>query len=152
MKFIDLRIGEFFKINGNRFLRIKISDGFTSVKFNSFEINPSSGCVCLTGADADVTRYDGTFEPVPDPVLTNSEKAYLEDVIRPWKSKVQSIYKDEDLDLSMQFISIVIIYEKLVGSSYIALPLFEKETMYKGMEQGLCYSLKELGLFEDESK
>ncbi len=38
------------------------------------------------------------------------------------------------------------------GLDTFSLPDFKENTMYKGMEQGKYYTLKELGLFESKKK
>ena len=77
--------------------------------------------------------------------MRKEEKKYLENVIRPFKDRVDSIVKLLDT-LERQFIRI------RCGSSLTDLPRFDskKDTMYKGMELDKEYTLKELGLFEGE--
>lgn len=75
------------------------------------------------------------------PILDNAEKRYLENVIRPFKDKVTSIAKlnywdDEYINIDMH-------------NEAIVLPNFKKNTMYKDMKKGEKYTLKELGLFEE---
>ena len=75
-------------------------------------------------------------------ILDNVEKRYLENVIRPFKDKVTSIEKlnywdDEYINIDM-------------CNEATDLPNFKKNTMYKGMKIGKKYTLKELGLFEEE--
>ena len=72
-------------------------------------------------------------------VLDAKEKEYLSAVIRPFKGKVNYIQKEisdtrEDIVVCVAF------------DDYLSFPYFEKGTMYKGMELGKKYTLKELGL------
>ena len=78
-------------------------------------------------------------------ILDKKEKEYLLGVIRPFQNRVKAItkcnyenYENEEW-----------IYFSLNGESGIddfALPIFEKNTMYKGMEVNTKYTLEELGL------
>ena len=74
-------------------------------------------------------------------VLDDAEKRYLKDVIRPFRDQVESICKGCSDFSGKEFI--VICSKNGDGS---VLPWFEPGTMYKGMERGRRYSLKELGL------
>lgn len=77
------------------------------------------------------------------PIIDETEKKYLKEVIRPFKDKVECIRKLMSLNKGKEYISIKIEYEPSV-----ALPFFEVNTMYKGMEASKKYTLKELGLDE----
>ena len=82
---------------------------------------------------------------IEQPILNDEEKRYLEDVFRPFKDRVMYIEKVVEFG-----------YENIryrVSSPTIELfelPYFDKGTMYKGMELGKQYSVKELWLFESE--
>lgn len=81
-------------------------------------------------------------EYVPD-ILTDKEKAYLSAVIKPFRKDVEWI---ERMDNSFvngnqhQFLCISL------TNDYCCLPLFKKDTMYKGMEVNKRYTLEDLGL------
>ena len=90
-------------------------------------------------------KYETIYE-APKPILDKEEKAYLEAVIRPFKDKVCYISK-YITTREEEYISIVHSYD-----SDTDLPNFEKGTMYKGMKLNKDYTLKELGLFEGETK
>ena len=80
-------------------------------------------------------------EYVPD-ILTDKEKAYLSAVIKPFRKKVKCINKiDHDNINQITYIRI-----DMLNEDFASLPLFEKETMYKGMEVDKKYTLEELGL------
>ena len=81
-----------------------------------------------------------------EPILDEAEKRYLSAVIKPFRDRVKHIRR-------VWYISITSsseyqrIYITLSDDSYnIDLPLFKKETMYKGMKIGKAYTLEELGL------
>lgn len=82
-------------------------------------------------------------------ILDEVEREYLKSVIKPFKEHVAYIHKSS-LGSSAQYISIVYIeISDFMPSGYrceIMLPCFANDTMYKGMEIGHKYSVKELGL------
>ena len=80
-----------------------------------------------------------------EPILNETEKAYLEDVIRPFKNRAKKIVLSS-FSSSLNYISIIIEEEK----DYISFPNFETGTMYKDMELEKEYTLEELGLFEED--
>lgn len=72
-------------------------------------------------------------------ILDEKEKEYLKAVIRPWRDKVECITKYRYSDKE-EFISIE------NENRYVNFPLFEKGTLYKGMELDRKYSLEDLGI------
>jgi hypothetical protein len=73
-------------------------------------------------------------------ILTEKEKAYLSAVIKPFREKVEYVYKicseiekKEYLEISLE-------------NGVISFPYFEKSKMYKGMGINTFYKLEELGL------
>ena len=81
------------------------------------------------------------LEEAKEPVLDDAERKYLADVIRPFRDKIDTISKFRTWDESSQYIHI-----SMKDNHISTLPVFPKGTMYKGMEDGKHYSLKELGL------
>ena len=77
-------------------------------------------------------------------ILNEAEKEYLKMVIKPIKNKVKSIHKFKGFRRDTEYL---MIYLEVDDS--MRFPTFEKGTMYKGMRQDKKYTLKELGL-EDE--
>lgn len=75
-------------------------------------------------------------------ILNKSEKTYLEAVLRPFKDRVEYIKKASNPNGCYIYVNLF--------DDEISFPYFEKDTMYKGMEVDKRYTLKELGLFEDE--
>ena len=77
-----------------------------------------------------------------EPILDEVEREYLSAVCRPYK--VEYILKAGTINnkvwLSVGVSSITI------GIEAFKLPLFEKNTMYKGMEVGKYYTPQELGI------
>lgn len=77
-------------------------------------------------------------------ILDEKEKEYLRAVIKPFRDRVKYIIKIKGC-MENEYIAI---YIKSINedSERVALPYFEKNTMYKGMEVSEKYSLEELGL------
>lgn len=97
----------------------------------------------LLGASS---TFEWLSEEYKEPVLNEVEKKYLSAVIKPFKANVTGICK---LSIVRGFYCIRIYAESIsseIRTEVIDLPLFEKCTMYKGMETNKKYSLKELGL------
>ena len=84
---------------------------------------------------------DWMAQPYKEPILDDAERKYLADVIRPFRNKIDTILKFQTWDGSSQYI-----YISMKDNHMGTLPVFPKGTMYKGMENGKHYSLKELGL------
>ena len=77
------------------------------------------------------------------PILDKKEKEYLEGVLRPFKDKVAAVGKH-------QYGNYYFIWFSLNPIGKTSLPWFSKtEKMYQGMELNRDYTLKELGLFEN---
>ena len=74
-------------------------------------------------------------------ILDDAEKRYLKAVIRPYKGQINCIKKTSGF--RGEYIDIV-----LTNNEDIALPYFEHNTMYKGMDIDKEYTVKELGLYE----
>lgn len=80
-------------------------------------------------------------EYVPD-ILTDEEKAYLSAVIKPFRKDVKYIVKFKRYSDQKEYIYMTMKKD----DDYCTLPIFEKETMYKGMEVDKKYTLEELGI------
>ena len=80
------------------------------------------------------------LEEYKEPILDDAERKYLSDVIRPFRKEVATISKFNAFD-GRQYI-----YIEMKDRRGSNLPTFPKDTMYKGMIEGMHYSLKELGL------
>ena len=82
---------------------------------------------------------------LPKPVLTDAEKEYLGNIIKPFRDRIICIKKYEDpqdeyLGIHLKY------YANETDSETIVFPSFGKRTMYKGMEVEKEYTLEELGL------
>jgi len=124
-----------------------------SFKIESFEkLNVNWGYVAFSSLEKaklhkffkeqprDIKNIKLVFE-YETPILDEIEKKYLTNVLRPFKNKINYIYKSKTIlgyyimvdldDFSMEF------------------PYFKEDTMYLGMELDVAYSPEELGLFQD---
>lgn len=103
-----------------------------------------------TKCDSNIrSRYGQTYvddildwmaQPYRESILDEAERKYLSDVIRPFRKEVATISKFNSFGGSQY------IYIGMKDSRGSNLPTFPKGTMYKGMIEGMHYSLKELGL------
>lgn len=91
----------------------------------------------------------GTWELYKEPILTEEEKEYLSNVIKPFKNRVYYIIKYKNLCvLNEEYIQICVRSYNNELDEDINLPLFVKGSMYKNMEEERRYSLRALGLNE----
>lgn len=91
----------------------------------------------------------GTWELYKEPILTEEEKEYLSNVIKPFKNRVCYIIKYKHLcDLNEEYIQICVRSYNNEMDEDINLPLFVKGSMYKNMKEERRYSLRALGLDE----
>lgn len=84
-------------------------------------------------------KYETMFERKEE-ILDEVEKKYLADVVRPFRSKVRSVYKMASICSNKEFINIQLRDENFI------LPYFKKGTMYKEMQTGKRYTLEKLGI------
>lgn len=80
------------------------------------------------------------YEPT---ILAEKEKAYLSAVIKPFRKRIEYIERMDNSFVNgnqYQFLCISL------TNDYCCLPLFKKDTIYKGMEVNKRYTLEELGL------
>lgn len=87
---------------------------------------------------------NGKYEVIklPKSILTEEERNYLSQVIKPFREKIQHISKLSSKDGESICIDIRYDWEE----DSIILPKFAAGTLYKGMEIGKEYSVKDLGL------
>ena len=87
---------------------------------------------------------DGKYEVIklPKSILTKQERCYLSSVVKPFREKILHISKLSSKDGESICIDIRYDWEE----DSIVLPKFAAGTLYKGMEIGKEYSVKDLGL------
>lgn len=112
-----------------------------SVVFDKVKKNYDSNIrsCCWTTYTRDILEW--MSQPYKEPILNDTEREYLAAVIGPFKENVDTISKFKTWDEDCQYI-----YISMKDGHMSTLPVFPKGTMYKGMEGGKHYSLKELGL------
>ena len=89
---------------------------------------------------------DWMAQPYKEPILDDVEKSYLRSVVKPFRGKVNYIYKTS-CGKKRYYIRIVVrsvLFPN--GLDSMQFPAFTGETMYKGMKLNKAYTLKELGL------
>lgn len=98
-----------------------------------------------------LTKGDYTsnyWEIYKEKILTDEEKEYLNNVIKPFKNKVSYILKYKKLcpgESEEEYIQICIrSYDNRY--EYIKLPYFIRGSMYNNMQLGYQYSIEELDL------
>ena len=99
------------------------------------------GCAHTLCEDCKESFFKWLLSEYKEPILDEVEREYLKAVIRPFRNKIDTISKFQTWDDSSQYI-----YIGMKDRRWSNLPCFPKGTMYKGMENGKHYSLKELGL------
>ena len=127
------------KYNLNK-LEIKLIDTFSGYKIKVFYkdkiIYERTHLV-----DNDNKKIEGFFnwleQEYKPPILDDVEKAYLSAVIKPFRERIECVKK---IVFKRAFIKI------FLEDEAVALPYFEKDIMYTGMEEGREYTLEELGL------
>lgn len=94
-----------------------------------------------------IDRYNNwLLEEHKEPILDDVEKEYLSNVIKPFRNRVTSISKDRDTKLGTSDVNYYIAIRIDNGRDFCFLPYFKSNRMYKNMEIGCDYTLKELGL------
>ena len=88
---------------------------------------------------------DSGYEPCEKPILDGAEKRYLGSFLRPYGDRVKAVMKESVGD-SRQRIVVCVVGEGGGKDDYVPLPRFPRGEMYRGMEDGRRYALKELGL------
>lgn len=80
-----------------------------------------------------------------DGILYEYEKIYLNNIIKPFRKRVDYVSKRNNHIYQCDFIEIVVCNENNF-TEHIELPFFKENTMYENMELNKKYTLEELGL------
>ena len=90
-------------------------------------------------------KFETIYEAyeAPKQILDKTEKRYLENFLRPFINRVESIKKGRSW-IDDEYI---IIY--FIDNDMTEMPTYKKDTMYKGMKLYEEYTLEELGLFKE---
>lgn len=84
--------------------------------------------------------YKWLLSEYKESILNDAEKKYLSAVIKPFRKNVMDVIKTQ-YSGGKQSIRI-----RICAGDYVELPLFNNNTMYKGMDVGKYYTPEELGL------
>ena len=95
----------------------------------------------IRGIKRELEEKTNTQKHMSKPILTDKEKIYLKNVIKPFKDQCRYVTK-----VNTAFTNYTRIYINLRTDGEIYLPLFYKSTMYKGMKVEKRYTLEELGI------
>lgn len=90
-------------------------------------------------------KYETIFQRVEEEkkeILDKVEKNYLKIIIKPIRSNIKYIEKDEKISLGNK--EFLVIYIK--DEAMMIFPSFKKGTMYSGMKLNKKYTLEELGI------
>lgn len=90
--------------------------------------------------DCKKAAMEWLLEECKEPILTDSEREYLSAVIKPFRKNVMDVVKTQ-YSGGKQSIRI-----RICVGDYVELPLFNNNTMYKGIDVGKYYTPEELGL------
>ncbi len=115
-------------------------EDFSNLSFNLCDFRED--LTDTNGCEYDIVKiYSAEYKTVfsKEEILDKAEKKYLADVVRPFRSKVRSVYKLASIR-NKEFINIQL------RDDIFSLPYFEEGTMYKEMQTGKRYTLEELGL------
>ena len=140
-------------------IKIKRTDDivYSPIVYDGYIYLDSDGMAKVSWSDSEywdiavggVYAFDtNLYEICESPILTDSEREFLGNLIKPFKDKIKTIEKVSVDDNSMyQFITIVLASEyQYFDCESIELPYFRKDKYYKGMAAKKRYTLKELGL------
>lgn len=111
----------------------------------------SNKCLVVNGRTSGLFIDDFSedwWEEVKEDILDDKEKEYLSAVIKPFRDKVTHIAKTED-DIEWSYAIMIRVDSEFIDDDYYEffLPPFKRtSSMYKNMEVGKEYTLKELGL------
>ena len=89
------------------------------------------------------------WEEYEEPVLDEKEKEYLSAVIKPFRDRIDLIFKKVEPSKKDRLHAIwirVFREDDKERWDYTQLPPFKGDTMYKGMKENMGYSLEDLGL------
>ena len=138
-RLIGLELEEEFTLD-NRPVKYKLTkDGFMYWTDAYQQWNYTCGVEILFTGEKQIVK-------IPKPILTEEEKKYLSSVIKPFRDRVTVIIKHKCDYSQDEYLGISVRYYNKSGGKEITLPIFEKDTMYKGMVSTMWYTLEDLGL------
>ena len=94
----------------------------------------------IRGIKKELEEKTNTQKHMSKPILTDKEKVYLKNVIKPFKDQCTGVTKFEHPYICEEYIDIQL------KTFIITLPILERGKIYKGMKLNKKYTLKELGI------
>lgn len=98
-----------------------------------------------------VKLRDLTEVEIGESSLTDKEKQYLENLLRPFRRRDIFITKERTITFNLEFITIWLDWRSN-NRDKIYLPYFKAGEMYNGLKIGKSYTTEELGLFKESIK
>lgn len=137
---LGVKIGEEFRVDKGYETWINYSHNVVFTEDDRFEV---VGNPYFPSDDLLLDVLHGRLEvfKLSEPLLTVEERKYLLMVTKPYKEDIEYVIKLESAMSNREFLFIVV-----KGAGNISLPLYEKGTMYKGLELNKKYELEELSL------
>lgn len=131
---MDLKIGDkiIYKDEGGNSYKVDIISNDEELEKIKF--------LCINNDIEIVSLYHCCYEVEKiNKILTESEKEYLSNIVKPFKEQVKYIKKVVEVKKSYVIIM-------LINDERICLPWFETSKYYINMEPVYPYTLKELGI------
>lgn len=139
---LGVKFGEEFKIKDSEYG--KLHEGtFCLTKNGMFMIDCKTDFNGVIGSILTGKYKIVKLQKSATPILTDKEKEFLANVIKPFRNRINYIVKYTPYLHEDEGEEIEIVYD---DTSEIILPVFETGTMYKGMEPRREYLIEELGL------
>lgn len=136
-KMIGVKLDEEFKVkNGNIIYKIN-TNGLFYLNIDKEWVTASYMLMLILAGQKEIVKKS---------ILTEDEREYLINVIKPFRNKVISITKLDSEEMNGYEYICIEHREVCNVRYYITLPCFKNGSMYKGMEVDKEYSLEELGL------
>lgn len=137
---LGVKIGEEFRVDKGYDTWINYSHNVVFTEDDRFEV---VGNPYFPSDDLLLDVLHGRLEvfKLSEPLLTVEERKYLLMITKPYKEDIEYVIKLEGAVTGKESLFI-----SVKDYGYISFPLFEKGTMYKGLELNKKYELEELSL------
>ena len=142
LDFYGVELGKKYKITGQSVERILnwVGRTFWVKKRENGELVIQ---LSVTEAEYSIHVLDDYVYEEAKELLTDEERDYLKTVIKPFRDRIQRIYKSEAGNF---YEGGEVLFFDLKANDYFYLPELPLNKMFSGMEQYKKYTLEELGL------
>ena len=130
-KMIGVKLDEEFKVKNSKTIYKINTNGLFYLNIDKEWASASYMLMIILAGQKEIEKKN---------ILDDIERRYLSNVIKPFRDSIEYIIKNSAYS-PIEWITI-----KYKDGGATNLPLFEKGTMYQGMEVNKKYSLEELGL------